>query len=309
MYTFKLLIFRKPTGRNVFMLFIVLFSILVPPLAVFIRFGIGTDFFVNVLLTVAGYIPGHLHNFFVQRMRDNSNRPNRTPKWLRRYGLVSDPYKDTGSRSRTWADRYINLQRPVQYDEEGRPYFLDEEEDADTISEHSDALVDTESFYNDDGVHRRRMARTTATPVASEPPIRPSRSQWSLKQRARRFFGGGHSGVDRHTRISSALSTEMDSADRPLYDMDYLDGEDEHSARLRRTRTGRGVQAPPLTAPTGELDDLDRELMGLSTAPPRAPSYAASQRPRSRPPPAPEQQPPASSPVLERDIMEVEHTF
>ena len=41
MYTFKLLIFRKPTGRNVFMLFIVLFSILVPPLAVFIRFGIG----------------------------------------------------------------------------------------------------------------------------------------------------------------------------------------------------------------------------------------------------------------------------
>ena len=73
MYTFKLLIFRKPTGRNVFMLFIVLFSILVPPLAVFIRFGIGTDFFVNVLLTVAGYIPGHLHNFFVQRMRDNSN--------------------------------------------------------------------------------------------------------------------------------------------------------------------------------------------------------------------------------------------
>lgn len=31
-----------------------------PPLAVFIRFGIGTDFFINVLLTVAGYIPGHV---------------------------------------------------------------------------------------------------------------------------------------------------------------------------------------------------------------------------------------------------------
>ena len=51
---------RKPTPRHLYLFFIVLFSILVPPLAVFIRFGIGTDFFINVLLTVAGYIPGHV---------------------------------------------------------------------------------------------------------------------------------------------------------------------------------------------------------------------------------------------------------
>lgn len=59
-------------------MFIILFSILVPPMAVFIRFGIGKDFFINVLCTIAGYIPGHvcasgsvctdyqLHNFFLQ---------------------------------------------------------------------------------------------------------------------------------------------------------------------------------------------------------------------------------------------------
>lgn len=54
---------RRPNRRHVFLFFIILFSILVPPLAVFIRFGIGTDFFINILLTIAGYIPGHVRFF------------------------------------------------------------------------------------------------------------------------------------------------------------------------------------------------------------------------------------------------------
>lgn len=65
----------RPTRRHAFVVLIIIFSILVPPLAVFLRFGIGVDFFVNVLLTIAGYFPGHvrvrsinfqIHNFFVQ---------------------------------------------------------------------------------------------------------------------------------------------------------------------------------------------------------------------------------------------------
>lgn len=36
---------------------------LLPPIAVLIRFGLGLDFLINVILTIAGYFPGHAHNF------------------------------------------------------------------------------------------------------------------------------------------------------------------------------------------------------------------------------------------------------
>lgn len=34
---------------------------LLPPLAVVVRFGVGRDFFINVILTICGYFPGHAH--------------------------------------------------------------------------------------------------------------------------------------------------------------------------------------------------------------------------------------------------------
>lgn len=55
-----LLLTRRPRRHHGFQFLIVLFSILVPPLAVFIRFGIGKDFFINVILSILGYIPGHV---------------------------------------------------------------------------------------------------------------------------------------------------------------------------------------------------------------------------------------------------------
>ena len=39
----------------------VMFSILLPPLGVFFHVGIGWPFWINILLTLCGYIPGIVH--------------------------------------------------------------------------------------------------------------------------------------------------------------------------------------------------------------------------------------------------------
>ena len=39
----------------------VLVAILLPPLGVFLQVGIGKHFWINILLTILGYIPGIVH--------------------------------------------------------------------------------------------------------------------------------------------------------------------------------------------------------------------------------------------------------
>jgi len=43
----------------------VLLSILLPPLGVFLQEGIGTQFWINVLLTLLGYVPGLVHAVWI----------------------------------------------------------------------------------------------------------------------------------------------------------------------------------------------------------------------------------------------------
>lgn len=43
----------------------VLLSILLPPLGVFLQEGLGKHFWINVLLTILGYIPGIIHAVWV----------------------------------------------------------------------------------------------------------------------------------------------------------------------------------------------------------------------------------------------------
>ncbi|KEF54755.1 uncharacterized protein A1O9_09197 [Exophiala aquamarina CBS 119918] len=47
-------------------LLIVLITILLPPVGVFLVAGCGADLFINIALTVLGYIPGHIHAFYVE---------------------------------------------------------------------------------------------------------------------------------------------------------------------------------------------------------------------------------------------------
>jgi len=40
-------------------------AIIVPPLGVFLQVGIGKHFWINILLTLLGYIPGIVHGIWV----------------------------------------------------------------------------------------------------------------------------------------------------------------------------------------------------------------------------------------------------
>lgn len=43
----------------------VLLSIILPPLGVFLQEGIGTQFWINLLLTLLGYVPGLVHAVWI----------------------------------------------------------------------------------------------------------------------------------------------------------------------------------------------------------------------------------------------------
>lgn len=43
----------------------ILLSILLPPLGVFLQVGIGLHFWLNILLTLLGYIPGVIHAIYI----------------------------------------------------------------------------------------------------------------------------------------------------------------------------------------------------------------------------------------------------
>lgn len=40
-------------------------SILIPPLGVFLQVGFGFQFFLNILLTILGYVPGVIHAVWI----------------------------------------------------------------------------------------------------------------------------------------------------------------------------------------------------------------------------------------------------
>ncbi|KAJ3936835.1 MAG: hypothetical protein NXY57DRAFT_81367 [Lentinula lateritia] len=105
MPTFPTKIDLKPKRRHGFSVLLFILGTLLPPLAVAARFGIGTDFFINTLLTICGYIPGHAHNFYIQNIRNNKNHA-RTPKWAQRYGLVDTSEIRRKERKSQWANRY-----------------------------------------------------------------------------------------------------------------------------------------------------------------------------------------------------------
>ena len=43
----------------------VIIAIFLPPLGVFLQVGLGKDFWINILLTLLGYIPGIVHAIWI----------------------------------------------------------------------------------------------------------------------------------------------------------------------------------------------------------------------------------------------------
>ncbi|KAJ7685156.1 hypothetical protein DFH06DRAFT_1157620 [Mycena polygramma] len=109
----------KPKRHHGYAVLLFILGSLFPPLAVAARFGIGSDFWLNLLLTICGYIPGHGHNFYIQNIRNNKNHA-RTPKWAQRYGLVDVSEIKRKERKSQWQSRYND--RLPRSTLEGAPY-------------------------------------------------------------------------------------------------------------------------------------------------------------------------------------------
>lgn len=43
----------------------IFFSVLIPPLGVFLQVGFGLHFWLNIVLTIAGYFPGLIHAIWI----------------------------------------------------------------------------------------------------------------------------------------------------------------------------------------------------------------------------------------------------
>ncbi|KAH7135463.1 hypothetical protein B0J11DRAFT_547385 [Dendryphion nanum] len=47
-------------------LLLIIITIFIPPIGVFLVAGCGVDLLINILLTCLGYIPGHIHAFYLE---------------------------------------------------------------------------------------------------------------------------------------------------------------------------------------------------------------------------------------------------
>ncbi|WP_110650773.1 YqaE/Pmp3 family membrane protein [Salinicola peritrichatus] len=43
----------------------IIFAIILPPVGVFLQVGLGLQFWINILLTLLGYIPGIIHAIWI----------------------------------------------------------------------------------------------------------------------------------------------------------------------------------------------------------------------------------------------------
>ncbi len=43
----------------------IILSVILPPLGVFLQVGLGAHFWLNILLTLLGYIPGLIHAIYI----------------------------------------------------------------------------------------------------------------------------------------------------------------------------------------------------------------------------------------------------
>ena len=58
-------LFAESTRRPIMDVVRVLLAIFLPPLGVFLQVGLGLQFWLNILLTLLGYIPGIIHAVWV----------------------------------------------------------------------------------------------------------------------------------------------------------------------------------------------------------------------------------------------------
>ncbi|KAG9234679.1 hypothetical protein BJ875DRAFT_375873 [Amylocarpus encephaloides] len=77
---------------------LVLITILVPPIGVYAVAGCGADLFINICLTILGYLPGHLHAFYVEYVYYDRREQAREGRFVdqRAPGVYSDRIQTGG---------------------------------------------------------------------------------------------------------------------------------------------------------------------------------------------------------------------
>ncbi|ODN73158.1 hypothetical protein L202_07723 [Cryptococcus amylolentus CBS 6039] len=220
----------KPKAHHGFQLVLWLLGLLLPPLAVAVRFGIGVDFFINVFLCICGYIPCHFHNFYIQNIRNNQNRA-RTPKWAIKYGLVDNSNNERRAQKNLWAKRFEErnnhstlADQELEAGEEGPNYDPYTESPAEVERRRNEGLwsAEDEEYYNAD---RAPNQKSWHYPANFEGTVGDGRSY------KRKGKSAGSSGGDRWQRaarrssVSSSTNTYPPSAatedDIPEWGRDY----------------------------------------------------------------------------------------
>ncbi|KAK1766222.1 hypothetical protein QBC33DRAFT_560127 [Phialemonium atrogriseum] len=77
---------------------LIIITLFLPPLGVFAVSGCGVDLFINICLTLLGYIPGHVHAFYLEWVyydRREQAREGRHPA-SRAPGIYSDRVQSGG---------------------------------------------------------------------------------------------------------------------------------------------------------------------------------------------------------------------
>lgn len=146
----------KPKRWWGYTVFLFILGTLLPPLAVAARFGIGRDFFINVFLTLCGYIPGHVHNFYIQNIRNNKS-DRRTPKWAQKYGLIDMTALERRRKRAQWANRYN--ERAPRSAWEGAQYAEGQEPGGSSVDLSNENNANNASSGANDGLWRQEDER------------------------------------------------------------------------------------------------------------------------------------------------------
>ncbi|KAI0167184.1 hypothetical protein GGR52DRAFT_557275 [Hypoxylon sp. FL1284] len=77
---------------------IILITILFPPIGVWAVAGCGADLLINICLTILGYIPGHIHAFYLEYVYYDRREQAREGRYAARRapGVYSDRVQTGG---------------------------------------------------------------------------------------------------------------------------------------------------------------------------------------------------------------------
>lgn len=248
-----------PKKHHGFQVVLWLLGMLLPPIAILVRFGVGKDLFINIILTICGYFPGHGHNFYCQNIRNNTNR-NRTPKWVRKAGLVDPRDEERAKAKSTWAKRYnernnesAHVGQALEEGEEGTNYIPEDPREAarrERMRNEGLWTNEDEEWYNEERReapnqhHWHYPANFEGTDAANPPEDR-----WSRSKNGRQSSTGGGERDEITGAIIGGSSGNANGGgggyrgddDVPVWGQDYGSGRKKSKNPLKKKKSQGNV--------------------------------------------------------------------